>query len=126
MTATASSPRATYLDYLKQGKLAYQYSDVSGKAIFFRRVACPVSGDTNLEWRITSGLGTVYSATIVYPKNGAPFNVSLVDCDEGFRLMTRIEGIAPEQVAIGMRVRFSAFEVAGDEPYPVFLPVGAP
>ena len=44
----------------------------------------------------------VYATTIVYPAEGAPFNVALIDCDEGFRLMSRVEDVPPEQVKVGM------------------------
>jgi uncharacterized OB-fold protein len=125
MNSETRSPLATYLDYLKRGQLAYQYSLAANKAVFFPRVACPVRGDTNLEWRISAGLGTVYSTTTVHPSGSSPFNVALVDCDEGFRLMTRIEGIAPEQVTIGMRVKFSVFHPGDDDPYPIFFPAEA-
>jgi uncharacterized OB-fold protein len=44
--------------------------------------------------------------------------------DEGFRLMSRVEGIDPMDVRIGMRVRFRVHQPDGDEdPYPVFTPV---
>ena len=46
---------------------------------------------------------------------GKPFNVALIDCDEGFRLMSRVEDIAPEQVRIGQRVRFRVHRAEGDE-----------
>jgi len=62
----------------------------------------------------------------VYPAEGAPFNVALVDCDEGFRLMSRVEEIAPEQVTIGMRVKFRVYRPGGEEaPIPVFIPEAA-
>jgi uncharacterized OB-fold protein len=52
--------------------------------------------------------------------------VALIDCDEGFRLMSRVEDIAPEQVRIGQRVRLRVHHPAGEEaPYPVFVPVEA-
>jgi uncharacterized OB-fold protein len=36
---------------------------------------------------------------------GGPYNVALVDLDEGVRMMSRVEGIvAPDQVVIGQRV----------------------
>ena len=54
---------------------------------------------------------------------GAPFNVALIDCDEGFRLMSRVEDIAPDKVKIGQRVRFRVHKGGGeDDPYPVFVP----
>ena len=74
--------------------------------MFYPRVLCPFTGSDQLEWRISKGLGTVYATTVVHPAEGKPFNVALIDCDEGFRLMSRVEDIAPEQVRIGQRVRF--------------------
>jgi hypothetical protein len=44
--------------------------------------------------------------------------------DEGFRLMSRVESIPPQDVRIGMRVAVRVHEQSGDEPpYPVFVPV---
>ena len=49
---------------------------------------------------------TVYATTVVRPRGGEPYNVALIDTDEG-RRMTRVEGVAPEDVRIGMEVRLS-------------------
>jgi hypothetical protein len=120
----ADSPYAVYVSHLKEGRLAYQYSTVAQRAVFFPRMICPYSGEDCLEWRVSKGLGTVYSTSVVYPRKGDPYNVALIDCDEGFRLMSRVEDIAPLAVAIGQRVRFRAHaaESADDDPYPVFTP----
>jgi hypothetical protein len=124
MPSTQDSPLSTYLAHLSRGELAYQFSHEARRAVFYPRVLCPFTGSDKLEWRISKGLGTVYATTVVYPAEGKPFNVALVDCDEGFRLMSRVEDIAPEQVSIGQRVRFRVHRPAGDEPpYPVFAPM---
>jgi hypothetical protein len=47
---------------------------------------------------------TVYATTVVRPRDGEPYNVALVDTGEG-RRMTRVDGVAPEDVRIGMSVR---------------------
>jgi uncharacterized OB-fold protein len=89
-------------------------------------VLCPYTGDDKLEWRVSSGRGTVYATTVVYPAEGAPFNVALIDCDEGFRLMSRVEDVAPDAVKIGMRVQFRVHKPGGEEdPIPVFAPEAA-
>ncbi|WP_459617346.1 Zn-ribbon domain-containing OB-fold protein [Bordetella sp. 2513F-2] len=120
-----ASPYAVYVEHLRRGELAYQYSEAAGKAVFYPRVLCPDTGAA-LTWRVSKGLGTVHSTTVVYPRQGEPYNVALIDCDEGFRLMSRVEGVPAEQVAIGMRVCFAAQPPQGDEdPYPVFRPVEA-
>jgi uncharacterized OB-fold protein len=77
-----------------------------------------------LEWRTSAGLGTVYSTTTVHPRGEAPHNVALIDLDEGFRMLSRVEGVAPGAVAIGMRVAVAFAGPAGeDPPLPVFGPV---
>jgi uncharacterized OB-fold protein len=84
-------------------------------------VICPFTGSENLEWRVSKGLGTVHATTVVHPAQGEPYNVCLVDLDEGFRLMSRVEDMDPMAVKIGQRVRFRAHHPGGDEaPIPVF------
>ncbi len=123
MPTDQDAPLKTYQHHLARGELAYQFSREAGRAVFYPRVLCPFTGSDQLDWRISKGLGTVYATTVVYPAEGKPFNVALVDCDEGFRLMSRVEDIAPDQVRIGQRVRFRVHPAEGDEaPYPVFAP----
>ena len=123
MPNAATSPLATYIDHLEKGELAYQFSPSANAAVFYPRVIAPKTGAADLEWRVSRGLGTVYATTVVHPPQGTPYNVALIDMDEGFRLMSRVEDIAPTAVKIGMRVKFLPHPKAGDEPpYPVFTP----
>lgn len=119
--AQSGAPYAHYVAHLHAGELAYQYSPVAGRPVFFPRVRCPYSGEDCLEWRISKGLGTVYSTSVLYPREGAPYNVVLVDLDEGFRLMSRVTGVDPAAVQIGQRVRFNvAQDIGMDDPIPEF------
>src|SRR5689334_24415405 len=125
MPNAATSPLATYLEHLEKGELAYQFSPEANAAVFYPRVICPFTGSDRLEWRVSRGVGTVHATTVVYPQQGEPYNVALIDVDEGFRMMSRVEDIAPLDVRIGMRVRFRAYQPPGDEPpMPVFFPAG--
>jgi len=124
MERITESPLAVYQAHLERGELAYQWSPLANRAVFYPRVICPFTGSDRLEWRVSAGLGTVYATTVTHPREGAPYNVALIDCDEGFRLMSRVEVVAPEAVEIGMRVEFRVHRPQGDEaPYPVFTPV---
>lgn len=125
MIAIRQSPHAAYIDYLRRGILAYQYSRDAGRAVFFPRVICPYAGTDCLEWRESSGLGVVYSTSSLHSRDADPYNVALIDMDEGFRLMSRVEGIPAEQVRIGMRVRFRVHTPTDADPYPVFVPADA-
>lgn len=121
MENAKKSPLGIYNEHLQRGELAYQFSPEAGQAVFYPRVICPYTGSENLEWRISKGLGTVHATTVVHPAQGEPYNVCLVDLDEGFRLMSRVEDMDPMAVKIGQRVRFRAHHPGGDEaPIPVF------
>jgi uncharacterized OB-fold protein len=61
-------------------------------------VVCPVCGGAHLVWEASSGRGTVYR------RDADPYSVVLVDLAEGFRMMSRVEGLPAEQVEVGMRV----------------------
>ena len=122
---TQQSPLGTYLEHMKKGELAYQVNKDDGKAFFYPRAVAPGTGSDNLEWRVSKGLGTVYATTVVYTKDQPPHNVVLVDVDEGFRMMSRVEDIDPLQVKIGMRVKVKMHPGDEKQPtYPVFTPAG--
>lgn len=119
------SPAATYIEYCKKGQLAYQVSLDDNQPFFYPRVAAPRTGSRNLEWRVSKGLGTVYATTTTTDvKKGMPdYNVALIDVDEGFRMMSRVEDIPSNEVKVGMRVKMRMHP--GDDknpPYPVFIP----
>ena len=123
MANAATSPLTTYLAHLANNELGYQFSPSANAAVFYPRVIAPRTGADDLEWRVSSGFGTVHATTVVHPQQGEPYNVALIDVDEGFRMMSRVEDIVPTAVKIGMRVKFRVHPAAGDEPpYPVFAP----
>jgi hypothetical protein len=123
MPQMPASPLAIYIAHLERGELGYQFSPSANAAVFYPRVIAPQTGAADLEWRVSAGLGTVHATTVVHPQQGEPYNVALIDVDEGFRMMSRVEDIAPTAVKIGLRVKFRVHPAAGDEPpYPVFTP----
>ena len=54
--------------------------------------------------------GVVHATTVVRPRGEEPYNVCLVDLDDGVRVMGRVEGLAPQNVTIGLRVQGRAGE----------------
>jgi uncharacterized OB-fold protein len=101
------SPAEVFAEHCARGELAYQV-DGEGRPVFYPRLG-------ELEWRVSAGRGTVYATTTVRRRGEEPHDVSLVDLDEGFRMMSRVVGVAPEDVRIGMRVA-----VRFDDGTPVF------
>ncbi len=101
-----TAPEQAFLAFLAEGRLMIQRARKSGRCFFPPRVAEPVTGDTGYDWVDASGRGVVYATTVTRPRPPAQsVNVALIDLLEGPRMMSRVEGVAPERVAIGMQVR---------------------
>jgi uncharacterized OB-fold protein len=116
------SPLALYQEHLDRGELAYQVGD--GRPVFFPRVVVPGTGSTDLGWRVSKGEGTVYATTVALYKGEPPLNIALIELDEGFRMMSRVEDIPAEAVRIGMRVKLRVLPAAdGHAALPVFVPI---
>ena len=115
----------TYFDHLAEGEFHIQHCTACKKAVFYPRAACPHCGSGTLEWRRASGDGVVYATSVVRqrPERGGVYNVALIDLAEGARMMSRVEGIEPEKVTIGMAVR-AEVDRSGDAPLVVFRPAG--
>ena len=86
----------------------------------YPRLACPHCGSSELTWISASGLGTLYSFTVIRQNGIPPFNeqvpfvVGLVDLDEpGARFIAQLRSLAPEDAVIGMRVR-ATFRAASE------------
>jgi uncharacterized OB-fold protein len=118
-------PALAYRRHLENGKLGYQRCADCSAAVFYPRVLCPVCGSGALEWRESEGRGTVYATTAVHSRDRNLRNVVLVDLDEGFRMMSRVEGVPAEAVEIGARVRFEVRRGEEDEPVAVFVLEGS-
>lgn len=114
-------PAEVYKRYLESGELGFQRCAGCRAAVFYPRVLCPVCGSADLAWETSSGRGTVYATTAVYRRDVDPYNVVLVDLEEGFRMMSRIEGVPAEEVEVGTRVALK-IDREGDVPVPVFVP----
>lgn len=112
MTHIEHGPEALWREALAEGRLLLQRDRSSGEHIFPPRVG-------EFDWVEASGAGVVYSVTTIPQRAPAePYNVVLVDLDEGARLMSRVEGLAPDAVTIGMRVKA---RIAQGEDGPILL-----
>ena len=106
-STTQTGVLARHQAELDQGRWSTQRCTACHKAVYFPRELCPHCGDPGLAWETPSGLGTVHAVTTVKrkPAAGGDLNVSIVELDEGVRLMGRVENRPPAEVKIGLRVR---------------------
>jgi uncharacterized OB-fold protein len=122
MLTDAIHPERDYKEHLTSGRFMLLQSLSTGEYVFFPRVAVPRSGLRDLRWVEASGLGRVYASTVMRPKPPqTPYNVAIIELEEGPRMMSRVEGIAPTAVNVGLSVRAQIIEEHG-QPLVVFTP----
>ena len=105
----------------RRGELRIQHCSTCGKHQHYARMLCSHCGHDTVAWVTASGLGTVYSFTVIRQQGVPPFNeripfvVATVDLDEdGARVIAAMPSLAPDDAQIGMRVR-AEFRAATDE-----------
>lgn len=124
MTEETIRPVEDFLRFLGEGRFMIQRSRSSGAYVFYPRVAEPRSGATDLDWVEASGRGTIYATTVQRNKPpAADTNIVLVNLAEGPRMLSRVDGIPADAVAIGMAVRAKIID-EGAGPFVVFEPAG--
>ncbi|WP_326536588.1 Zn-ribbon domain-containing OB-fold protein [Pseudorhodoferax sp.] len=113
-----------YWQALQQQRLTYQHCTACSQTVWPAHSHCPHCGRQTLEWRESSGRGTVYSfSTVMRGPTPAwqaivPYTVGFVRMAEGHYLFTQIEG-DPKTIAIGQPVAVR-FVQRGDQTLPVF------
>ena len=98
----------------------FQRCNSCGKPQFYSRSVCAHCQATDLSWEVSVGEGIVHSVTTVHRgpsvafKEDSPYQIALVDMDEGFRFMANVRGGEAE---IGTPVRV-IYEKRGDQTIP--------
>lgn len=117
----------TFWNGCRDRTLRYQACEDCGTVQRIPRGVCAQCHGLRLDWRESTGLGTVLSHTTVHRaptaafKADTPYIIALVDLDEGFRLMVNVRGGASSPLSIGQRVRIG-FEPRGDLAVPIAEP----
>ncbi len=128
----ASMATEPFWDGCAAGELRLPRCRACGKVHFYPCPFCPHCGAENIEWVRAAGTGTVWATTVVHSSfwgdawaDDLPYNVALVELDEGVRLVSNVLGTPPENVRVGARVQVE-FIRRGTTALPMFRIVDPP
>ena len=114
---SVSSP---FWEGLRNSKLRFQSCLKCSTANFPPRRSCSACHSEELEWKDSAGEGTIHSITTVHRapsrkfKHKVPYDLAIVELDEGFRFMVNV---SPPMVGkIGSRLRLT-FQEKTDPPF---------
>lgn len=108
-----------YWDAAAEGRLLYQQCTACNRPQFYPRGFCVACHSDKVEWRESTGLGTIVTFSQVFRAPSAafrdmsPYIIALIDLDEGFRMMVNIVESENGQVSIGAKTETVFQEVGG-------------
>ena len=109
-----------------EGRLLLKVCRDCGESHYYPRTICPFCFSARTDWRVSGGLGTIYSFSI-QRRAEVPFVMAYVTLDEGPTMMTWIvDSPALETVSIGQRVELVFRAADSGALAPMFRPVHSP
>src|SRR5260370_32091666 len=102
-----------YWEGIARGELRIQRCAACTRYVFYPRSICPHCFSDWLSWVVASGNGTIYSYTVAHQPFGpfareVPFTITIVQLEEGVRMMTRILRCPRHRITIGSPVPLPA------------------
>ncbi len=124
-------PRPTELsrphwDGCRAGVLRFQRCRDCSAAVFIPQPVCTGCFGDQLEWVTSSGLGTVYSYTVVHrpqrPVFAVPYIVVIAELAEGWYMLSNLVDCDPAEVCVGMPIEVTFREMSEEITLPYFRP----
>ena len=135
-TATAPEPKPIkptitelnkpFWDGCREGKLLVQQCTHCQLLRYPAAAVCPECLSTDSEWRAVSGRGEIFSFIVIhrgyhpYWALRVPYNVAMVELEEGLRMFTNIVGTPNEQLQVGQKLKLAFEQRDEDLVVPVF------
>ena len=119
---------APFFDGARAVKLMLQHCTGCGGWSFPLRERCPHCFGNALEWKASSGKGTLYTFAIMHQvmnpgfASSVPYNVSQVDLAEGVRMISNVVGVANDALRVGMALEVFFDDVGEGVSVPKFRP----
>jgi uncharacterized OB-fold protein len=91
-----------------------------------RRPRCVACFSAELDWTPASGRATLYSFAVMHQRYDeafeTPYNIAVVECEEGVRLTSQVVGCDNDRLRIGMPLEVTFERMSEDVAVPKFSP----
>jgi hypothetical protein len=119
---------APFWEAARRHELVAQRCLDCGTFRFPAREVCSHCLSRRADWQRVSGKGRVFTLAVMHQANHpwfaarAPYAVTVIELDEGARMLSAVVGREPHAIAIGMPVQVSFDDVTPEISLPVFRP----
>ncbi|MDR5804851.1 Zn-ribbon domain-containing OB-fold protein [Caballeronia sp. LZ001] len=112
-----------YFEAASAGKLLVRFCLDCGKAHHYPRSFCPLCHSSRVEWKETSGRGTIYTYTVTRRVGPVPYALAYVTLDEGPTMMTNIVDCDLDSLSVGQPVKVTFKASEDGTAIPMFTPI---
>jgi uncharacterized protein len=112
---------AAFWEGAAHGRLLLNKCLACSQLHYYPRALCPFCGSDRTEWQAASGLGSIYSWSVMR-RAEVPYAIAYVTLEEGITMMTNIVDCDLDGIRIGQRVRVVFKPTDGGPPVPAFTP----
>ncbi len=119
-----------FFEGARRGELIIQRCAACGAYLAPGSRACTECLGESLEWVPASGRATLFTFGIMHQRyhpgffDELPYNIAVVELDEGPRLNTNVTGVANESLRVGMPLVVTFEDVGEGVALPKFRPAG--
>ena len=117
---------AFFFEGAERGDLLIQRCEACGTLRHPPLPSCPECRSFAWDTVVASGRGTIFSFVVTHhpqlPAFDYPLVIAVIELEEGTRLVANVDGVAPEDVYVGMPVLARMVEMDPDLTLPVFSP----
>ena len=111
-----------FWDAAREGRFLIKRCTACKKAFWYPRNLCPFCMSADTAWEESPGEGVIYTYSVMHRSPTGPYAIGYVTLDEGPAVLTNFVDVAPDGLAIGMKVRVKFQPTEGGPPAPVFAP----
>jgi len=112
-----------FWDAAAEGRFLIKRCEACGQAHWYPRTYCPFCDSGKTVWEESPGEGVIYTYSVMHRSPSGPYAIGYVTLDEGPAVLTNFVDVAPDGLAIGMRVKVRFQPTENGPPVPVFAPV---
>jgi uncharacterized OB-fold protein len=116
-----------FWDGCAHDELLFQRCTTCGRANFNPAPVCRWCTSPDLAWTKSTGLGRVYSWTVVWrpqtPAFEVPYVPAIIDVDEGYQMIANVIGCEPDALEADMRVEAEFHPIGNGIVLPYFRPL---
>jgi uncharacterized OB-fold protein len=110
-----------FWDAAARGRLIVKRCTACSRTHHYPRPICPFCGSDRTEWKDASGLGVIYSFSVMR-RASPPYVIAYVTLEEGPTIMTGLVDCDFDALRIGQPVRVVWKDSDGGPPVPMFTP----